>query len=744
MAASESHRLIIVSNRLPFSAAVLNGEVRFGEVAGGLATGLSAFLDSYKYHFPKSEDHLWVGWPGATIEEPYREHVQQRALAEHRAYPVFLSEADMEKFYLGFCNKTIWPLFHYFPSYTVYRDDYWNQYKRVNELFCETLVEIVQEGDAIWIQDYHLMLLPHLLRQRIPRALIGFFLHIPFPSFEIFRLLPIPWRRSMLEGLLGADLIGFHTYEYTHHFLQSVLRILGYDHSMGQIFLPHRVVKADTFPMGIDYQRFAAASTDGQTEAERLELRKALGDARVILSVDRLDYSKGILNRLQAYEHLLETCPEVHGNVVMIMVVVPSRIGVDQYELMKKQVEEAVGKINGAYGTINWTPVIYQYKLLSLHSLVSLYRIADVALVTPLRDGMNLIAKEYVACRTDGTGVLILSEMAGSAKELGEAIIINPNDRAEIAGALKEALEIPVGEQIRRNRVMQDRLRRYDVVRWASDFFTELNATRKIQEQLNAKLLEPNVLKSMRGSYHRAASRLVLLDYDGTLTPLVRRPDLAVPSPLILELLKKLAGEANNTIVLISGRSRKTLESWFGHIRMGLVAEHGMWRKELEGEWQALSHVDTSWKTRLLPILELCADRLPGALVEEKEHSIVWHYRAADPDQARLLAAELTDRLVSFAANIDLQVSQGNKVVEVRPAAVNKGVAARHWLMAGKYDFILAAGDDWTDEDLFATLPEEAFSIRVGVTNTRARFNVATVHEVIQLLHSLLESSGAS
>jgi trehalose 6-phosphate synthase/phosphatase len=720
---------------------VADGNVQFGEVAGGLATGLSAFLDSYKYHFPRSEDHLWVGWPGSTIEETCREEVRLRATTEHHAYPVFLSEADMENFYLGFCNKTIWPLFHYFPSYTVYRDDYWAQYEHVNELFSKTLVDVVREGDAVWIQDYHLMLLPSLLRKHFPRTPIGFFLHIPFPSYEIFRLLPLRWRRGILEGLLGADLVGFHTHEYTHHFLQSVLRILGYDHSLGQIILPNRVVKADTFPMGINYQRFVSASADPQTESEKQELRKAVGEAKVILSVDRLDYSKGILNRLEAYELLLRLSPELRGKVVLIMVVVPSRIGVDQYELMKKRVEEYVGKINGEFGTVGWTPVIYQYKLLSLNPLVAMYGIADVALVTPLRDGMNLIAKEYIASRTDGMGVLILSEMAGAAKELGEALIINPNDRVEIANALKEGLEMPVPEQVRRNRTMQHRLKRYDVTRWASDFFAELTATKTIQEKLNAKLLEPTNVDAILQSYRRATARLLLLDYDGTLTPLVRRPDLATPSLAILDLLKKLS-ENHISVVLISGRDRGTLESWFGKLPIGLVAEHGIWQKEPGSVWQAVDIAPPEWKTHLLPVFEQYADRLPGASVEEKEHSIVWHYRAADPEQAQLLAAELTDRLLSFAANKNIQVFQGNKVVEARPAGVNKGIAARHWLATGQYDFVLAAGDDWTDEDLFAVLPEEAYSIRVGVTNTLARFNVTDVQEVTELLGLLLSSHG--
>ncbi|HEY4613042.1 MAG TPA: bifunctional alpha,alpha-trehalose-phosphate synthase (UDP-forming)/trehalose-phosphatase [Bacteroidota bacterium] len=738
MPSTQHHRLIIVSNRLPFSAKVVEGELQFGEVAGGLATGLSAFLDSYKAHFPKSDDHLWVGWPGATIDATHHNTLRERALAEHHAYPVFLSESDMENFYQGFCNSTIWPLFHYFPSSTVYRDDYWEQYVKVNELFCDTLAEVVREGDVVWVQDYHLMLLPQMLRQRIPRAAIGFFLHIPFPSFEILRLLPLAWRRSILEGLLGADLIGFHTYEYTHHFLQSVLRILGNDHSMGQVSLPNRIVKADTFPMGIDYGRFVTACTASETEAEKRDLRKALGDSKIILSVDRLDYSKGILHRLQGYEALLEAHAELRGKVVLTMVVVPSRIGVIEYENMKKQVEEYVGKVNGKFGSIGWTPVIYQYKALSLHSLVALYNVADVALVTPLRDGMNLIAKEYIACRTEGTGVLILSEMAGAAKELGEAVIINPNDRREIAKALHEALSMPVHEQRRRNKIMQDRLQRYDVVRWANDFLTVLNTTKEIQERLNAKLLEAPVLATIRDTYRRAKHRLVFLDYDGTLTPIVRHPDLAVPSPPTIDLLKKLALDEKNTVVIISGRDRKTLGAWFNGIPVGLVAEHGIWLKEKGGAWESLGHGGSDWKTQLFPIIEQYADRLPGAMVEEKEHSLVWHYRMADPDQAQLLAAELTDRLLHFAANNDVQVLRGSKVIEVRPAAVNKGVAARHWLQKGAPDFILAIGDDWTDEDMFAALPEEAFSIRVGVTNTRARYNVRDVREVAEVLGMLV------
>lgn len=475
----EDGRLIIVSNRLPFTANLEKDGLKFGESSGGLITGLSTFLDSYKYHFPKHEDHIWLGWPGSSIPEEYKNQVQRQALSQCGACPVFLSAKEMEQFYWGFCNKTLWPLFHYFPSYAIYEEEFWQTYRRVNKKFRDALLELLQPKDVVWIQDYHLMLLPRLLREKAPQTQIGFFLHIPFPSFEIFRLLPPRWRSEILEGILGADLVGFHTSDYMQHFLQSVRLILGHEHHIGCFSLSDHRVKIETYPMGIDFQKFFETSTSPKTQQERVHLRQILSGFRTALSIDRLDYTKGILHRLEGYDLFFERYPEYQGKLVLIMVVVPSRIGVRHYELMKKQIEERVGRINGKYGSIEWTPIIYQYRHLTLYPLSALYSMSEVALVTPLRDGMNLIAKEYVASRTDKTGILVLSEMAGAAKELGEAIIINPNDRRELADALKGALEMTREEQERRNTVMQDRLRRYDVVRWATDFVSQLLQMKK-------------------------------------------------------------------------------------------------------------------------------------------------------------------------------------------------------------------------------------------------------------------------
>jgi trehalose 6-phosphate synthase/phosphatase len=728
---------VIVSNRLPFTVAIEHDRVAFKPSAGGLVTGLASFRESLNDGSALPPQHLWVGWPGNSIEGPQREEIVAHALSRFQSYPVFLSEEQMEQFYQGFCNSTIWPLFHYFTSYTVYQPPFWEKYKEINQLFADALDAVLKPDDVVWVHDYHLMLLPRLLKSRQRQLSIGFFLHIPFPSFEVFRLLPGQWRREILEGLLGADLIGFHTYEYTHHFLQSVLRILGYEHHMGQVLTTDHVVKVDTFPMGIDVKRFADAAATTETESERRRLAEALAGVKLILSVDRLDYSKGIANRLEGYELFLEENPEFHGKIALLMVVVPSRIGVTQYDLMKRQIEELVGKINGRFGRVGWTPVIYQYRHVPFESLTALYGVSDVCLVTPLRDGMNLIAKEYLATRAAGAGMLILSEMAGAATELPEAIIINPNNRSEIAAALQEALKTPVEEQEKRNRIMRRRLERYDVIRWAGDFLTALLGMKEIQGRVESKLLSPSLAPAVVERYRAARRRLLFLDYDGTLTPLMRSPALARPDERTINLLAALSADAKNDVVITSGRDRRTLEEWFGDMRLGLVSEHGVWLKFAGQSWQRAKTGMGEWKQDVLPSLETCADRLPGSFVEEKEESVAWHYRLADPEQAALRAAELVDHLLNLTAKADLQVVRGNKVVEIRRAGVNKGNAAVAWMADRDYDFILAIGDDTTDEDMFKFMPSAAITIRVGISGTHAQYNVRNCAEVFDLLARL-------
>ncbi len=729
-------RIILVSNRLPFTVVSEKDDLKFQESAGGLATGLRTYLQSKKI-----SNYLWVGWPGLSIPNKMKEKLKSKILYEFKSYPVFLDEKMMQKFYNGFCNKTLYPLFDYFTSHVVYNKDYWTSYVRTNEIFCKNILEIIKPGDIVWIHDYHLMLLPKLLRQKIPDLHIGFFLHIPFPSYEIFRLLPRKWGSEILEGLLGSDLIGFHTYDYTQYFLRCLLRILGHDHNMGQVITNDRLVKVDTFPMGIDFERFNNSdSLEVKKELDKLDTLKKNGQ-KIIFSIDRLDYVKGITKRLEAFEMFLDQNPQWRCKVILILGVAPSRTEVEHYQYMKREIDELVGRINGKFGSIDWTPISYLYKFMNFPTLAAMYKISDVALVTPLRDGMNLIAKEFVASKTNNDGILILSEMAGASKELGEAIMVNPNDLSEISDAIKTALEMSPEEVAKRNQVMQDRLRTYDVFRWGDDFITELLLTKEEQKTYDLKLLGP-YKKEVLENYNKSSQRLLFLDHDGTLTPFTDNPRMTPgPDKNTMSILRALTDDPKNEVVIISGRRKEDLQRIFDGYELDMVAEHGVFIKEQDKEWYLVRPLNSDWKSRILPILQMYQARLPGSFVEEKEFSVTWHYRKADPELASVRAKELLDDLVNFTASADVQVLQGSKVIEIRNAGINKGTATSHFISQKNFDFILSIGDDWTDEDMFKILPPSAYSIRIGMVPSFARFNLRNHKEVIELLDTLVKNS---
>ncbi len=741
-------RIVVVSNRLPFSFRVSARGISFQRTVGGLVSGVHAYLDAREAH-PLADgatnrgDHVWVGWPGGDVDAVVRPRLRAEAMERFRARPVFLRPGEADRFYEGFCNRTLWPLFHYFPSLVSVDEREWATYRAVNEEFRDAVLEVVRPGDAVWVHDYHLMLLPALLRERAPDLPIAFFLHVPFPAYEIFRVLPDPWARALLEGVLGADVVGVHTYDYARHVLRSAQRILGLEHRQGEVALPQRLVRVDAFPMGVDFARYAKSASDPAVAAERAKLRAALGDRKTILSVDRLDYSKGILNRLLAFETFLDRNESWRGRVSLVMVAVPSRTGIDAYRKMKTQIDEAVGRVNGRFGHVGWTPISYQFRGLDFAPLAALYAHCDVALVTPLRDGMNLVAKEYLACRADDTGVLILSDTTGAARELGEAILVNPHHVAGLAEAIREALEMPVEEQRRRNRPARTRLARYDVVRWGAEQFARLDEAREAARRYRARVLPRDARAVEVARYRAATRRLLLLDYDGTLAPFTRDPAAAVPAPRVREVLERLAADPANTVVVVSGRDARTLEAWFDGAPLGLVAEHGAKVREIGGEWSAPSVPSTSWKQRVLPILEVFADRLPGSFVEEKEACVAWHYRGADDELGPVRARELVEALEGVQAADGFHVLRGNKVVEVRPAGATKGDAAARWISRAHPDFVLAAGDDVTDEDLFVALPETALSIRVGLGESHARFNLESPSRLLDLLEELSPAASA-
>jgi len=728
-------KTIIISNRLPLQLQINNDSLEATPSVGGLATGMKSVH--------RDGNGVWVGWPGLT-EEEIPESMQEEvvtACRKEQCVPVNLDQEDIDGFYYGFSNRTIWPLFHYFMEYAEFEKNYWKSYKKVNEKFARVVLEQLEEGDTVWVHDYQLMLLPQLIKKERPETRIGFFLHIPFPSYEVFRTLP--WRKEILKGLLGSDLIGFHTYDYERHFLSSVSRILRHDVNFNEIMLGDRLVTVNSFPMGIDYTKFeqAALTNQKQNEKEQSELQRRLDlhldatpDAKMILSIDRLDYTKGIANRIRAYEYFLENYPQYAEKVRLVMLAVPSRSNVPQYQKLKKEVDELVGRINGKFATVSWTPIWYFYRSMPFDNLIDLYTTCDIALLTPIRDGMNLVAKEYIATRTDKTGVLILSEMTGAAQELNEALLINPNNFEEIAESLKEAIEMPEEEQKQRNSQMQKRLKRYNVEKWSSEFLDALEKTKDKANMVKAIRIKKTQQEEMMQAFQKSEKRILFLDYDGTLRGFVSDPANAKPDPEILDLVANIQAQERTKVVIISGRDRDTLGRWWKDVPVTLIAEHGVWKRKSGEDWEITEKIKNDWMPQIRPILETYVDRTPGTFIEEKNYSLAWHYRNADPELGEMRANELSTVIKELASNKDLGVLDGNKVLEIKSGAVNKGKAVAKEIFNKEYSFIFSIGDDWTDEFMFKELPESAYTVKVGLQKTAARFYVEDTDQVRDLL----------
>ncbi len=718
-------KILLVSNRLSTSVAMSAGGPEFAPSMGGLATGLLSLHEQ--------EDSLWVGWsgiPSDSISNETEAVITQRLRSEHKSVAVPLSSDEIEDFYYGFCNNIIWPLFHYFPTYADYETRLWDRYRQVNEKFARAVLEVADDDDTIWVHDYQLMLLPQMLKRELPHSRIGFFLHIPFPSYEIFRLLP--WREEILQGVLGSDLVGFHTYDYARHFLSSVRRIVGVEHQMANIKHDNRVIKVDAFPMGIDYEKYSTAAERPTVQQEAKMIRSQLAGQRIILSVDRLDYSKGIPMRIRAYRRFLEEHPEYHQKVTLILIVAPSRTEVPHYKQLKRDIEELVSITNGSFGTIGWTPISYFYRPFPFDQLTATYTQADVLLVTPLRDGMNLIAKEYIAARKDYRGAIVLSETAGAARELGEAILINPNNEPQIAAAILQALEMSEAEQDENNRSMHERLARYDIHYWAGDFMDKLEAVSRLQESFRARTLTEAVRSTLIGDYRAAQRRLIFVDYDGTLVHTGSKK--TSPDDAGIRTVGRLAANPRNEVVVISGRPREHLQEVFVDLPVGIIAGHGVWYKGKSDQWHLTEAVTSEWKEIVLPILQLYCDRTPGTRVDESEYSLVWNYRKAQPELAAIRLSELKDAITSITANHDLSLLERTNVLEIKNSTVSKGRAAMAWYEAGAWDFVMAIGDDWTDEDMFTMLRDTDYSIKVGIDLSHARYFVQSPQAVRELL----------
>lgn len=723
-------RTLLVSNRLPVSLSAPQAGYTLVPSVGGLATALKELHEQ--------GDGRWLGYVGDTSRlMPAALEKLQGELERARLVPVPISNSEVALYYDGFSNAVLWPLFHYLlDKVRLDAVNEWRAYKTVNERFADAIAKELEPGDTVWIHDYQLMLVPALLRKLAPHARIGFFMHVPWPSSDVFRILPL--REQLLEGMLGADLIGFHTESYRHNFIHSATKVLGLDLGVDTLEWHERSVRIGVYPISIDVAAFERSSD--VVEAKVRQLRDKTAGKSTLLGVDRLDYTKGVPRRLLAVDRLLEREPQRRSTTHFIQIAVPTREKVEAYADLRRNVNELVGRINSQYGSATNGPIQLLYRSVDADDLLALYRAADVMLVTPLRDGMNLVAKEYVSARTDELGVLVLSEFAGAAAELDAALIVNPYDIAATAAAIRRAILMPKAEQAVRMRKLRAAVKANTVEAWASSFMSDLLTIETAAPKTPRVSLQSELERAL-SRVREAPYRILMLDYDGTLVPLQALPDLAVPDEPLLQLLRALAATPNTEVHIVSGRSRASLEPWLGDTPVSLHIEHGFWSRTPQGSWTQILENPPEFLDQIHDVMKRHAQRTPGTLVEQKAASIAFHYRRVDPHLAearlRALRSELT-----LALGPNAEILEGHKVLEVRARGVHKGVvAARVVAAAPKDSIVFAAGDDRTDEDLFSALPEHAVSVRVGPGTSQAQFRVATPFELRRILRKLLETS---
>ena len=729
--APPTERLILVSNRLPVVLEPDGESWQARPAAGGLATGLS------RPH--RESGGCWIGWPGIPTEEELDARLQ-RTLAERGMRGVALTPEEHERYYTRVCNRCIWPLFHYFTDRVHFDSGDWEVYRAVNERFARAVAEEAREGDLVFVQDFHLMLVPQLLRELRPELRIGFFLHIPFPSSEILRVFPP--RDEVSRGLLGADLVAFHTLDYLRHFRSAVQRVLGLEAFTSEIPFEGRRVRLAAEALGIEADAWQRDVAEDPIFARAMgELREALNGRKLVLGVERLDYTKGIPERLRAFRDLLARDPSRVERVMMVQVAVPSRTEAEEYRDLKDEVDRLVGEVNGTFGRPGLQPLHYQFRGVDATHLNALYRMADVSLVTPLRDGLNLVAKEYVASRPDSSGVLVLSEFAGAAWELGEALHVNPFDSVAMVEALERALAMTPEEQAHRMAPMRRRIAEMDVHHWTRRCLAAIRGTRG---GATPRPLDGAGRAELEGRWREARRRAVFLDYDGTLRAFTARPEDARPDA---ELIGKLAGLAEAPGVeawIVSGRPPEVLAEWLGETGCGLIGEHGAWlRAPGAGAFERAQFPEPGeWQTSVRSVMEQFARRVPGSLIEEKPLGLAWHYRSADVRIGAWQARELALHLTEVCSGSGLEVLRGSKVVEVRPSGISKGTAVGALLAEGEtHDLVLAAGDDMTDETLFRALPPPAITVLVGERESAARWRLPGPEDLVELVVDLVRAA---
>lgn len=617
-----------------------------------------------------------------------------------------------------YAERELYPLLHYKqhgPTDGRSERSWWTDYVRMNRLFADRIMEEYQEGDIVWIHDYHLFLLPIMLRQRAPNMFLGFFLHAPFPSSEFLRCLAK--RKEVLTGVLGANMLGFQTYSYSRHFSSCCTRILGFDSNSAGVDAYGAHVAVDVFPIGIDARAIQTAAF-GVPEIEKaaMGLKKLYAGKKIIVGRDRLDSVRGVAQKLQAFEVFLERYPEWRDKVVLIQVTSPTSVEEEKEDPENKiasQVSSLVATIHGRFGSLSFSPVQYYPQYLSPHEYFALLRAADVGLITTVRDGMNTTGLEYILCQQDNHSPLILSEFSGTAGNLSHAIHINPWDLVGVAGAINQALTMSPEEKKVQHSKLYKHVTTNTVASWSNQYLNRLltNLSSFDQSESTPALDRSKLVRQ----YRRARRRLFMFDYDGTLTPIVKDPQAAIPSDRVLRTIKSLAADPRNAVWIISGRDQAFLDEWMGHIpELGLSAEHGCFiRKPRSDDWENLAEKsDMAWQKDVVEVFQHYAERTQGSFIERKRVALTWHYRRADPEYGAFQACECRRQLEeTVGKKWDVEVMAGKANLEVRPTFVNKGFIAtrlvnEYGTTPGKApELILCLGDDFTDEGMYMNLP---------------------------------------
>lgn len=720
-------KVISVSNRLP---------VTLGKTIKKSSGGLVSAMEGMEQQL----DMCWIGWPGSVISDAKRRHRVQEQLRESYGFePVFLSKSEVDNYYYGFSNSSLWPLLHYRMTFIRYESQWWDSYRKVNEHFAKAVLEQAGDGDMVWIHDYHLMLLPQMLHQAERNLRIGFFLHTPFPSYEVFRCHPN--RTELLDGLLGADLIGFHTFGYLRHFRSAVIRLMGAEAQLDHIVYGDHRCHMGVYPIGCNAAAFQKEMQTPAYARRRSYFERIYEGKKLILNVERLDYSKGIPQKLDAIEKFLEAW-ENPSELVFVFVSVPSRGEVREYRQLRREVETRVGHINGRFGTVDNVPIHFIFRSVSFTDLCALYSLADAAMVTPFVDGMNLVAKEYAACKPDGTGALVLSEFAGAADELFRAIIVNPYDLQNMIAGLRDALTMSADDKYRRMSAMHERVVNFDNRYWANSFVGDLAKAPPREKSRRPTHTEKHVLARIA----KAGRMALFLDYDGTLKELQDDADTAWPTPRIRSLLDRIARMEHIETFIISGRKPLDLEEWLGNYPFTLIAEHGFsYRLKNHRHWQPLDvHADLTWKPQVVDVLNKFAGATPGSFVEEKASSVAWHYRRSDPELGQAKAQQLIGLLQDMLSNVPVKVDHGKKIVEVSSLQVSKGAALSYFTQNRRYNVIVCAGDDQTDESMFRLEDKRLIKIKVGQGETLADIRVGSPEDFRKLLSRIIGSMSSS